>query len=68
MGATPPTVFIPIPLKLHWCFGHGIKICMRFGYDPQIFGYFFNMLNLAIFGHYLKQFKWTGDTLSAELL
>ena len=21
--------------KLHWCFGHGLKICMWFGYNPQ---------------------------------
>ena len=24
----PPTVFLPILSKLHWCFGHGLKICM----------------------------------------
>ena len=36
--------------KLHWCFGHGLKICMWFGYNLQIiFGYFFRKLNLAIF-------------------
>ena len=28
--------FIPIILKLHWCFGHGLKTCMWFGYNPQI--------------------------------
>ena len=28
--------FIPILLKLHWCFCHGLKICMWFAYNPQI--------------------------------
>ena len=42
--------FIPILSKLYWCFGHGLKICMWFGYNPQIiFCYFFCKLNLAIF-------------------
>ena len=27
--------FIPILLKLHWCFGRGLKICMWFEYNPQ---------------------------------
>ena len=44
--------FIPILLKLHWCFGHGLKICMWFGYNHQIiFCHFFCKLNLAIFRH-----------------
>ena len=48
MGATHS--FIPIISKLHWCFGHGLKICMWFGYNPQIiFCHFFCMLKLAIF-------------------
>ena len=21
--------------KLHWCFGHGLKICIWFGYNPS---------------------------------
>ena len=46
--------FIPILLKLHWCFGHGLKICMWFGYNPQIiFCCFFRKLNLVIFRHYI---------------
>ena len=28
--------FIPILSKLHWCFGHGLKICMWFGCNPLI--------------------------------
>ena len=27
---------MPITLKLHMYFGHGLKICMWFGYNPQI--------------------------------
>ena len=28
--------FMPIILKLHMCFGHGLKMCIWFGYIPQI--------------------------------
>ena len=46
--------FIRILLKLHRCFGHGLKICMWFGYNRQyILVTFFRKLNLAIFEHYL---------------
>ena len=46
--------FMLILLKLHWCFGHGLKICMWFGYNLQIiFCHFFRKLNLAIFGPFL---------------
>ena len=47
-----------ILLKLHRCFGNGLKTCMWFGYNPQIiFGYnpqiifchFFCNLNLVFF-------------------
>ena len=49
MGAIPPS-FIQILSKLHWCFGHGLKICMWFGYNPQIiFCYFLCKLNFVIF-------------------
>ena len=42
--------FILILSKLHWRFGHGLKMCMWFGYNPQIiFCHFFHKLNLAIF-------------------
>ena len=33
--------FILILLKLHMCFGHGLKICMWFGYNPQMIFYHF---------------------------
>ena len=36
--------------EIHWYFGHGLKICMWFGYNPQIFFVtFFRKLNLDIF-------------------
>ena len=39
-----------IVLKLHMCFGHGLKTCMSFGYNPQIiFCHFFCNLNLVFF-------------------
>ena len=41
--------FMPIHLKLYRCFCHGLKICMWFGYYPEIiFCHFFRSLNLAI--------------------
>ena len=42
--------FISILLKLYMCYGHGLKICMWFGYNPQIiFCHFFHSLNLSNF-------------------
>ena len=42
--------FILILLKLHWCFGHGLKIYLGFRCNPQIiFCYFFHKLNLVVF-------------------
>ena len=39
-----------IILKLHRCFGHGLKMCMLFGYNPGIiFCHFFRNLNLVFF-------------------
>ena len=29
--------FMPIPLTLYRCVGHGLKMCILFGYNPQIF-------------------------------
>ena len=57
----PPIEYVPcvrnssysftlIPLKLYRCFYHPLKICMWFGYNPQInFSHFFCNLNLVIF-------------------
>ena len=42
--------FMSIFLKLYRCFCPGLKMCMWFGYNPQInFDYFFRILNLVIF-------------------
>ena len=42
--------FMPIHLKLYMCYGHGLKICMWFGYNPWfIFCHFFHNLNLVVF-------------------
>ena len=67
--------FMPIYLKL-MCYGHGLKICMWFGYNPWIiFCNFFHNLNLVIFffffffggggGHFSE---WIEGTLCAQLL
>ena len=46
--------FMPIHLKLYMCYGHGLKICMWFGYNPWIiFRHFFHNLNLVIFWTFL---------------
>ena len=48
--------FMPIHLKLYRCFCHGLKICMWFGYYPEIiFCHFFRSLNLAIFRRFYYQ-------------
>ena len=37
-------------LKLYMCYGHGLKICMWFGYNSWIiFCHFFHNLNLVFF-------------------
>ena len=41
--------FILILLKLHRCFGHGLKICMWFGYKPQIILLLFPLVELSHF-------------------
>ena len=48
--------FMPIHLKLYRCFCHGLKICMWFGYYPEIiFCHFFCSLNLANFRRFYYQ-------------
>ena len=42
--------FIQILFKLYRCYDHALKICMWFGYNPQInFSHIFCNLNLVIF-------------------
>ena len=56
--------FIPILLKLYRCCDHALKICMWFGYNPQInFCYF-----LPFFGHFHNESEWAAGTLCAQLL
>ena len=62
--------FIPILLKLYRCCDHALKICMWFGYNPQInFCHFFRNLNLAIFfRHFHNESEWAVGSLCAQLL
>ena len=47
---------MPILSKLYRCFSHGLKICMWFGYYPEIiFCHFFRNLNLVIFRRFYYQ-------------
>ena len=46
--------FIPILLKLHRYFGHGLKICMWFGYNPQIILSYKPQLNVY---HFSSMFR-----------
>ena len=56
---------MPILLKLYRCFCHDLKICMWFGYYPEIiFCHFFCNLNLVIF----KCTIMAGDINSLNLL
>ena len=36
-GRKSSYIFTPNFSKLHWCLGHGLKISLRFGYNPQNF-------------------------------
>ena len=61
--------FIPILLKLYRCFCQGLKMCMTFGYNPQInFCHFFHSLNLVLLGLNYYWSLWTLGTLWAQLL
>ena len=55
--------------KLYRCFCHGLKICMWFGYYPEIiFCHFFSNLNLVIFRRFYYQSEKIVGTLCAQLL
>ena len=57
---------IPILLKLYRCCDHALKICILFGYNPQIILLpFFSQFELSHFGHFSK---WIEGTLCARLL
>ena len=60
--------FMPIHLKLYMCYGHGLKICMWFGYIilGLFFVIFFHNLHFShFFGHFSE---WIEGTLCAQLL
>ena len=57
--------FIPIILKLHVCLDHALKICVWFGYNPQIFDTF-SQFELHRFSGIRSE--WTVGTLCAQLL
>ena len=58
--------FIPILLKLYRCCDHALKICMWFGYNPQInFCHFFPQFELSHFSSILTM---KVGTLCAQLL
>ena len=60
--------FMPIHLKFYIYYGHGLKICMWFGYNPWIiFCHFFHNLNFLshFFGHFSG---WIEGNLRAQLL
>ena len=40
---------MPILLKFHRCFVHGLKMCMWFGYNPQIILLLFLQIELSLF-------------------
>ena len=57
---------IPILLKLYICCDYALKICILFGYNPQIFFFLSFFHNLVIFfGHFSE---WILGTLCAQLL
>ena len=62
--------FIPLLLKLYRCCDHALKICMWFGYNPQInFCHFFLQFELSyFFGHFHNESEWAVGTLCAQLL
>ena len=59
--------FMPIHLKPYMCYGHGLKICVWFGYNPWIiFLSFFSRFELShFFGHFSE---WIEGTLYVQLL
>ena len=51
---TSPTIFRPIFLKLCQCFCQGLKMCIKFGCNPQIIFVFFFFLQFEL-SHFLAQ-------------
>ena len=60
--------FIPSPLKLYSCLVHGLKMCIMFGYNPQIIlCHFFHKMHLVIFP--LQVFRlWSEDMFNPSII
>ena len=69
VSATPPTIFSQSFWNFTGVFCQGLKMCMTFGYNPQIkFCHFFHSLNLVNFGLNYYWSLWPLGTLWAQLL
>ena len=62
--------YIQILLILYRCFDHALKICMWFGYNPQInfFDTFFAISTYSLFQHLHNESEWTVGPLCKQLL
>ena len=62
--------FMPIALKLCVCYGHGLKLCMWFGYNPQIilFCHFFIISTKSFFQAAAPVAKWLRSLTSVLLI
>ena len=56
----PPTVFFSDSLETFRCLDHTLKMCMWFGFNPQMdFCHLFRNLNLAVFQAIYNESEWT---------
>ena len=61
--------FIPILLKFYRCLDHGLKMCMWFGYYPQIILILlFRILNFIHFWHFNNEIELTKGSVCEQLL
>ena len=50
--------FMPIVLKRNICIGHGLKMCICFGYNPQIIFVIFSQIEFSrILGVYQNYYQ-----------
>ena len=60
--------FMCAALKIYMCYGHGLKICIWFGYNPRVIFvilFLYNSNLVIFFGHFSE---WIEGTLCAQLL
>ena len=60
--------FMSILSKLHQYFGHGVKICLCLGYNPQTILLIFSQVKLSHIPSIILTKRMKGDTLWARLL